>query len=107
MSLVVSVVMLPVGAMAQDASESRSGGIRLEIRRSEIPVPKGRRPIVHPAPPLGVVAEDAERVVADLEAARRQGGLAREVIGRSRRPDLDHDVTNGIQQRSLLKALPR
>lgn len=98
-SLVVSVVMLPVGAMAQDASESPRGGIRPEIEQSDIPVPKGRRPIVRPVPPLAVAAEDAARVVADLEAARRQKEIAREVTGRSaRRPDLDYDITNSIQQ---------
>lgn len=107
-SLVVSVVMLPVGAMAQDASESPRGGIRLEIKQSEIPVAKGRLPIVRPVPALGVATEDAARLVADLEAARRQKEIAREVTGRSaRRPDLDYDITNGIQQHNLMKARPR
>ncbi|MBI4607492.1 MAG: hypothetical protein HY726_00605 [Candidatus Rokubacteria bacterium] len=108
MSLFISLVMLPVAAVAQDASEPQKGEIRLEIKQSDIPVRKGTRPIVRPLPSPEVAAEDAEQVMADLEAARAQKDIGRDVTGgRSRRSHLDYDVTNGIQQQNLLRALPR
>lgn len=108
MGFLVAIVTLPAGAMAQNAPEPPNGGIRLDIRQRDLPVQKGRRPVVRPVPPLDAAAADAGRVLADLEAERRRREVVRERAGRPPgRPDLGYDVANGIQQRNALKALSR
>jgi len=47
---------------------------------------------------------DAERATAEYERAQRAEELLREqkAAAANRRPDLNYDVTSGIQQRNLL-----
>jgi hypothetical protein len=95
------VVLLPLTAAAQDAPGQDPSV--LELRRARESAP--RRPIVHPAPPLDEAVREAERVTAENESAQRAEELLREQqsSAANRRPDLDYDVTSGIQQRNLLR----
>jgi hypothetical protein len=91
------VLLLPLAASAQDAP-----GQHLEMRRDRESA--ARRPIVHPAPPVDEAVRDAERATAEYERAQRAEELLREqkAAAANRRPDLNYDVTSGIQQRNLL-----
>ena len=95
------LVLLPLTAAAQDAPGQDPSG--LELRRARESAP--RRPMVHPAPPLDEAVREAERVTAENESAHRAEELLREQksAAANRRPDLDYDVTSGIQQRNLLR----
>jgi hypothetical protein len=101
--LIVSalVLLLPLAAAAQDAPGQDPSV--LELRRARESVP--RRPVVHPAPPLEEAVREAERVAAEYESAQRAAELLHEQrsSAANRRPDLDYDVTSGIQQRNLLR----
>jgi len=74
----------------------------LELRRDQESA--ARRPIVHLTPPVDEAARDAERATAECERTQRAEELLREqkAAAANRRPDLDYDVTSGIQQRNLL-----
>jgi hypothetical protein len=68
---------------------------------------RGERPVDLPLPRPDVGADTAQAVRA-IEARRKAEALARE--GRpdpTRRPDLDRDVTQGIQSRGVERALGR
>jgi len=95
------VVLLPLTAVAQEPPGQDPSA--LELRRARETAP--RRPVVHPAAPLDEAVREAERVTAEYESARRAEGLLREqrASAGNRRPDLDYDVTSGIQQRNLLR----
>ncbi len=93
------VVLLPVSVAAQEAPGQDPSVLELRRARESSP----RRPIVHPAPPLDEAVREAERVTAENESAQRAEDLLREQrsSAANRRPDLDYDVTSGIQQRNL------
>ena len=95
------VFLLPLAAAAQE-TPGHDPSV-LELRRAPESAP--RRPIVHPAPPLDEAVREAERVTAENESAPRAEELLREQrsSAANRRPDLDYDVTSGIQQRHLLR----
>ena len=94
------VLLLPLVASAQDVPGQNPSV--LEMRRDRDAAP--RRPIVHPAPPVDEAVRDAERATAEYEHAQRAEELLREqkAADANRRPDLNYDVTSGIQQRNLL-----
>lgn len=95
------LLLLPLTAAAQGAPGPDPSV--LELRRGGESAP--RRPIVHPAPPLDEAAREAERATAEYESTRRADALLREQRSSAadRRPDLEYDVTGGIQQRNLLR----
>lgn len=67
-----------------------------------------QRRVVHPPPAVEIVERDAEHVAAQIEQRERDDELARkELRGPERRPDLDHDVVQGIQSLNVDKALRR
>ena len=94
------VFLLPLAAAAQE-TPGQDPSV-LELRRAPESAP--RRPTVHPAPALDEAVREAERVTAENESAQRAEELLREQrsSAANRRPDLDYDVTSGIQQRNLL-----
>ena len=60
-----------------------------------------------PVPPLSEVEKDAARAAEEIERRPRGGDWMREIEGpRSRRPDLDPDVMQGIRQLRL-QGVPR
>jgi len=101
--LIVSalVLLLPLAAAAQDSPGQDPSVLELWRARESA----SRRPIVHPAPPLDEAVREAERATAEYESAQRAEELLREQrsSAANSRPDLDYDVTSGIQQRNLLR----
>ena|SRR5262252_8501166 len=94
------MLLLPQAASAQDTPGQHQSV--LEMRRDRESA--ARRPIVHPAPPVDEAVRDAARATAEYERAQRAEELLREqkAAAADRRPDLNYDVTSGIQQRNLL-----
>jgi hypothetical protein len=68
---------------------------------------KLQRFVVLPRPTPETVEQDMAAVMAELEAAERREELVQQVIRPPRRPDLDDDVSGGIQSRNLGQALTR
>ncbi len=67
-----------------------------------------QRRVVHPPPPLEIVEQDAEHAAAQIEQRKRDDDLIRELmLTPRRRPDLDHDVVQGIQSLNVDRALRR
>jgi hypothetical protein len=97
----ISVAMALTGGMALDAGAGADGAapgsVELELGYGS------ERPLELPLPRPDVSADTA-RAIQELESRRKADGLGRE---RPRRPDLDHDVTQGIQSRGLERALGR
>lgn|SRR4051794_9153 len=88
LAAIVAVVLLPSVAPAQSAAVDTQIGVEA----------KRRRVIVRPEPPVAAAVRDAERAAADTSGAE----MAREVNDPVRRqPQLDYDVANAIQARTL------
>lgn len=65
------------------------------------------RPVELPRPAPDVNA-DTNQAIKEIESRRKAESAARQGQGEpSRRPDLDHDVTQGIQSRELNRAIGR
>jgi hypothetical protein len=80
---------------AGGAAQDGTGSQWLEL---ELDYPPGQ-PVMVPVPAPNV-EHDIEQAVPEIESRRNTGALTRERRGRtSPRPDLDHDVTQGIQAR--------
>ena len=100
-SLLLSVfTVLP--AWGQSPTSSEPTELRLQMQRKRI--------VVRPPIDSEAVAQDFEQVQADLGAQARRDQLVEEVTRdsarrRAQRPDLDTDVTTGIQQRAFGRLL--
>ena len=91
--VVIALVAFPVLAGAQTSSTSDP-----ELRLQKQP----RRVIVSPRPAPETAVQDTEEVRKDIERESRADAYSRELPTRPpRRPDLDRDVTGGIQSRSI------
>jgi len=102
---VVVVTAWPVAAAAQ-ATPLRAP---LELRQREVSrEERARRAVVRPEIRMDEAVRQAERDAAEVEQAQRTERLLREAVRpEPRRPDLQHDVIQGIQQRALQRALRR
>lgn len=99
-SAVVLIVLLgwPAAVRAEPPSSSLQGDPKLSSHRR----------VVHPPPAPEIVERDAEHAAAQIEQRERDDELARkEVREPERRPNLDHDVVQGIQSRNIDNALRR
>lgn len=95
--LLSAVVVL--GAGAPGLAQDRPGSLDLEYTH--------RAPPVRPEP-ARKVEQDANQALQEIETRRRTDTLIRESQGGPpRRPDLDRDLTQGIQSRGLRDALRR
>jgi len=95
----IAAVILPASLMAQAPGPAET---ELQMRRQQ------RRAIVRPTPPSDIVERDVQAASADVEHRRAQDEAVRELRRPSpRRPDLDYDVTSGIQSQRLNDALRR
>ena len=69
---------------------------------------KRRAPAVLPLPPASEVAKDAAQAAEEIETRKQAAHQIRENdADQSRRPDLDPDLTQGIQSRGLNDILRR
>lgn len=106
------VIALPLAAAAQvpaaQAPAPDKGGMQMEIKQSEIPPTKGRRPVLRPVPSPETAAQDAEAVAAELQRGQRRAEIIREQTRPAARPPFrDYDISSGIQTRNLQKTLGR
>jgi hypothetical protein len=91
-------VSLPAWATAQQASPP---SVDLSIDRTQ------RRPVVLPKPSAEQIRSDADAAVEDYVTGKSMGRVVRETapVRPPSRPDLDDDVTGGIQTQRLNDAL--
>ena len=93
-ALVLALAALPALAGAQTAAPPSDTELRLQKQP--------RRVIVSPRPAPETAAQDSEQVRKEIERDARADTYSREMPTQpSRRPDLDRDVTGGIQSRSI------
>ncbi len=100
---------LPAGVAAQTIPPREPVQVPVEIRSGETP-PEAKlgRVTAPPVTQTPAAVSEAERAAAELEQTLRDRQLLREQTSQvPRRPDLGYDVSSGIQQRNLLRALPR
>jgi hypothetical protein len=98
--LIAAALLLLVagGASAQStapgpsATPKAGGSIDLQYKQ--------RSPAVQKVPPRKL-EEDTAQALSELDRQRTERMLRESVPGPSRRPDLDRDVTQGIQSRGL------
>jgi curli biogenesis system outer membrane secretion channel CsgG len=91
-TLPLAVLMLLASAGIAPAQTKSTGPLDLEYKQ--------RAPALRPVPPRKV-EEDTTQAVRELDRQRTDRMLRNVQPGPSRRPDLDRDVTQGIQTRGL------
>jgi len=91
-TLPLAVLMLLASAGIAPAQTKSTGPLDLEYKQ--------RAPALRPVPPRKV-EEDTTQAVRELDRQRTDRMLRNVQPGPSRRPDLDRDVTQGIQSRGL------
>ena len=91
-TLPLAVLMLLASAEIAPAQTKSTGPLDLEYKQ--------RAPALRPVPPRKV-EEDTTQAVRELDRQRTDRMLRNVQPGPSRRPDLDRDVTQGIQTRGL------
>jgi curli biogenesis system outer membrane secretion channel CsgG len=91
-TLPLAVLMLLASAGIAPAQTKSAGPLDLEYNQ--------RAPTLPPVPPQKI-EEDTRQAVRELDRQRTDRMLRDIQPGPSRRPDLDRDVTQGIQSRGL------
>jgi hypothetical protein len=98
--LAIVLALLPLSALAQ--STPPSGDVDLQQRIHQ------KKTIVQPKPSPETVTRDANEAVDELAARQRRDETLRELNQpMPRRPDLNENVTGGIQTRNLNSVRPR
>ena len=98
--LAIAFMLLPLPALAQSALPSSDADLQQRIRQ--------QRTIVQPKPSPETVTRDANEAVDELAARQRRDETLRELNQpMPRRPDLNENVTGGIQTRNLNSVRPR
>ena len=95
LALALLIVVVSAGAVP---AQSKSGSIDLEY--------KPRTPALRPVPPKKL-EEDTAQAVREIDRRRTDEMLRKAQPTPPRRPDVDPDVTGGIQTRGLNNALGR
>lgn len=93
--LALLIVLVSAGAAP---AQSKSGSIDLEY--------KPRTPALRPVPPKKL-EEDTAQAVRELDRRRTDEMLQKAQPGPARRPNVDPDLSGGIQTRGLNDALRR
>ncbi|HUP37903.1 MAG TPA: hypothetical protein VNC82_20940 [Candidatus Limnocylindria bacterium] len=93
MTMPMLALLLVVGTVGMATAQTKSSG-KLDLEY------KQRSPALRPVPPRKV-EEDTTQAVRELNRQRTDRMLRDVQPGPSRRPDLDRDVTQGIQSRGL------
>ena len=91
-TLLLAVLVLIASAGIAPAQTKSQGPLDLEYKQ--------RAPALRPVPPRKI-EEDTTQAVRELDRQRTDRMLRDVQPGPSRRPDLDRDVTQGIQTRGL------
>ena len=91
-TLLLAVLVLLASAVIAPAQTKSPGPLDLEYKQ--------RAPALRPVPPRKL-EEDTTQAVRELDRQRTDRMLREVQPGPSRRPDLDRDVTQGIQTRGL------
>jgi len=91
-TLVLALLVLIASAGIAPAQTKSPGPLDLEYKQ--------RAPALRPVPPRKL-EEDTTQAVRELDRQRTDRMLRDVQPGPSRRPDLDRDVTQGIQTRGL------
>ena len=91
-TLPLAVLLLLASAGIAPAQTKSQGPLDLEYKQ--------RAPALRPVPPRKI-EEDTTQAVRELDRQRTDRILRDVQPGPSRRPDLDRDVTQGIQTRGL------
>jgi curli biogenesis system outer membrane secretion channel CsgG len=91
-TLPLAVLLLLASAGIAPAQTKSQGPLDLEYKQ--------RAPALRPVPPRKI-EEDTTQAVQELDRQRTDRMLRDVQPGPSRRPDLDRDVTQGIQTRGL------
>lgn len=97
-TLPLAVVLLLAGAGLAPAQTKSPGPLDLEYKQ--------RAPALRPVPPRKL-EEDTAQAVRELDRQRTDRMLREAQPSPSRRPNLDPDVTQGIQTRGLNRSLNR
>ncbi len=92
--LIVAALLLVAagGTSAQSTAPAQGGSIELQYKQ--------RTPALQKVPPRKL-EEDTAQALSELDRQRTERMLRDSVPAPSRRPDLDRDVTQGIQSRGL------
>jgi hypothetical protein len=95
-SPIVAVLLLTIAgsASAQSTSPAPKAGGSIDLQY------KQRSPALQKVPPRKV-EEDTAQALSELDRQRTERMLRESAPAPSRRPDLDRDVTQGIQSRGL------
>ena len=91
-TLLLALLVLIASAGIAPAQTKSPGPLDLEYKQ--------RAPALRPVPPRKL-EEDTTQAVRELDRQRTDRMLREVQPGPSRRPDLDRDVTQGIQTRGL------
>lgn len=97
----VGMAMLIIGLPLAAAAQSSAPSTDLQIQT------KQRRAVVLPKPTQEQIRQDADTAVSEFAATRNPSQIVRETspMRPPSRPDLNSDVTGGIQTRQLNDAL--
>ena len=98
--LVIALVLMPLPTLGQSALPSTDAELQQRIRQKKV--------IVQPRPSADAVTGDANEAIDHVGARARQQERFRELRQpMPRRPDLNENVTGGIQTRDLNSVRPR
>lgn len=101
-SLVAFVLAAIVGQPAAVQAQEPTRTLRLHLGASAAP------PVVPPAPSPEVLEKDVDEATAIIKGREKAEQVAREAARAfERRPDLNHDVVQGIQALGIQDALRR
>lgn len=89
---IVAALLLAIAGGVSAQTPKAGGSIDLQYKQ--------RSPALQKVPPRKV-EEDTAQALSELDRQRTEQMLRNSVPGPPRRPDLDRDVTQGIQSRGL------
>ncbi len=97
-TLPIALLILLASAAAALAQQNKPNPLDLEYKQ--------RTPALRPVPPRKI-QEDTDQAVSEIDRQRNDRAMRDNKPTPLRRPDLDRDVTQGIQQRNLGDVLRR
>jgi hypothetical protein len=98
MKTLVLALLTVLGVTGLAPAQTKSGSLDLQYKQ--------RAPALRPVPPRAI-EEDTTQALTEIERQRTEKAMRDSQPAPLRRPDLDRDVTQGIQTRGLGGALRR